>query len=91
MYGSLSDVERRILGEAYSSSEAMGNLSVLCDDFGGRFAGSPEDEAAAEFILGLFEKYDFEDPHLEAFRFTGCEVGPQGCVSSSPSRRPSPA
>jgi hypothetical protein len=76
MYGSLSDVERRILGEAYSSSEAMGNLSVLCDDFGGRFAGSPENEAATEVILGLFEKYGFENPHLEPFNFMGCEVGP---------------
>jgi hypothetical protein len=76
MYGSLSEVERRILGEAYSSSEAMVNLSVLCADFGGRFAGSPENEAAAEFILGLFEKYGFDDPHIEPFSFTGCEVGP---------------
>ncbi|MCW3978204.1 MAG: hypothetical protein NWF12_00525 [Candidatus Bathyarchaeota archaeon] len=72
MCGSLSDVERKILGEAYSSSEAMENLTVLCDDFGGRFAGSPENRAAAEFILGLFEGYGFEDPHLEAFSFLGC-------------------
>jgi aminopeptidase YwaD len=90
MCGSLSDVERRILGEAYSSSEAMENLTVLCDDFGGRFAGSPENRAAAEFILGLFEGYGFEDPHLEAFSFPGCEVGPSSLRVVEPVRRAIP-
>jgi len=71
----LDAVERRILGEVYSSSEAMENLTVLCDDHGGRFAGTPENRAAAEFLLGKFEEYGFEDPHLESFRFKGCEVG----------------
>ncbi len=75
MYKGLSDVERRILEEAYSGSEAMDNLTILCDDFGGRVAGSPENRAAAEFILGKFEEYGFEDPHMESFRFPGCEVG----------------
>lgn len=90
MCGSLSDVERRILGEAYSSSEAMENFTVLCDDFGGRFAGSPENRAAAEFILGLFEEYGFEDPHLEAFSFPGCEVGRSRLRVVEPVRRTIP-
>ncbi len=64
----LSDIERRILGEVYSSSEAYENLRVLCDTFGGRLVGTPENRAAAEFILGRFEDYGFEDPHLEEFR-----------------------
>lgn len=75
MSSGLSGVERRILGEVYSSSEVMANLTVLCDDFGGRLAGSEENKAAAEFILDRFEEYGFEDPHLESFRFQGCEVG----------------
>ena len=59
MSPNLTDAERRILGEAYSSSEAIENLTVLCDDFGGRFAGTPENRGAAEFILGRFEAYGF--------------------------------
>ncbi len=51
----LSGVERRILGEAYSGSEAMRNLTVLCDEYGGRFAGTPENQSAAEYLLGKFE------------------------------------
>jgi hypothetical protein len=90
MYGSLSDVERRILGEAYSSSEAMENLTILCDDFGGRFAGTQENREAAEFILGRFEEYEFEYPHLETFRFPGCEVGPSVLQIVEPIRKSIP-
>ncbi len=74
MSGKLSDVERNILGEIYSSSEAMDNLTVLCDEYGGRFVGTPENRAAAEFILSRFEKYGFENPHLETFKTPGCKV-----------------
>ena len=71
----LSKSESKILGEIYSSSEAMDNLTVLCDEFGGRFVGTPENRAAAEFVLGKFEEYGFENPHLEAFKTPGCRVG----------------
>jgi Iap family predicted aminopeptidase len=83
----LSDIERRILGEAYSSPEAMRNLTVLCDEYGGRFAGTPESRGAAEYMLGKFEEYDFEDPHLESFTFNGCKVGPSTLEILEPIRR----
>jgi hypothetical protein len=90
MSSGLSGVERRILGEVYSTSEAMTNLTVLCDDFGGRLAGTEENKAAAEFILGRFEEYGFEDPHLESFRFQGCEVGPSRLEVVEPVRKSIP-
>jgi len=90
MFG-LSGVERRILGEVYSSSEAMTNLTVLCDDFGGRLAGTEENKAAAEFILGRFEEYGFEDPHLEPSGSRAARWAPQGLRWSSPSGRVSHA
>jgi len=74
MSGKLSDVERSIIGEICSSSEAMDNLTVLCDEYGGRFVGTPENRAAAEFVLSRFENYGFENPHLEAFKTPGCKV-----------------
>jgi len=86
----LSGVERRILGEVYSSSEAMRNLTVLCDEYGGRFAGTPENRGAAEYLLGKFEEYGFEDPHLESFTFNGCTVGPSTLEIVEPTRREIP-
>ena len=55
MVANLTGVEKRIVGEVYSSSEAIDNLMVLCDDFGGRLAGTPENRAAAEFIKAARE------------------------------------
>lgn len=71
----LNEDEKAILGEAYSSRRPLENLTTLCDDYGGRFAGTEENRAAAEYILGLFEGYGLDDPHLESFRFQGCSVG----------------
>jgi len=70
----LSKVEKEIIGEIYSSSEAMDNLTILCDEFGGRLAGSEMNREATEFILGKYEDYGFENPHLESMRFLGCNV-----------------
>lgn len=72
----LSEIERRILGEVYSSKEVMENLTILCDEYGGRFAGTEENRGACEYMLGKFEEYGFENPHLETFTFKGCKVGP---------------
>ncbi len=70
----LSDIEKKIIGDIRASSEALDNLIVLCDEFGGRLAGSEENRKAAEFILGKFKEYGFENPHLESFKFPGSEV-----------------
>lgn len=74
MSGKLSGIEKKLLGEIYSSSEALDNLTVLCDEYGGRFVGTPENRKAAEFLLSRFEEYEFEDPHLEKFKTPGCKV-----------------
>ena len=70
----LSETEKKVVKEAYNSTRAMTTLTTLCDEYGGRFAGSEENKRAAEYILGLFEENEFNDPHLEEFTFMGCEV-----------------
>lgn len=35
------------------------------DEYNGRFAGSEENKEAAEYILSLFEEYEFDDTYLE--------------------------
>ena len=71
----LYDVEKSVIGEAYTSTRPLENLTILCDDYGGRFAGSEMNREAAEYILGVYEEYGLGDPHLEPFKFQGCEVG----------------
>jgi len=71
----LNDVEKSVIGEAHTSTRPLKNLTILCDDYGGRFAGSEMNREAAEYILGVYEEYGLGDPHLEPFKFQGCEVG----------------
>ena len=51
---SFLDLERQMVGDIYASREVMDNLIVLCDDFGPRFAGTPEERKAADFIAETF-------------------------------------
>jgi len=71
----LNEAEKRVIGEAYTSTRPLENLTTLCDDYGGRFAGTELNREAAEYIWGVFEEYGLGDTHLASFKFQGCEVG----------------
>ena len=38
------------MGDVYTSTEVMDNLTILCDDFGSRFGGTEGEKQAAEFM-----------------------------------------
>ena len=82
----LSEAEKQVQKEAYQSTRAHETLTTLCDEFGGRFAGTEENDQAAEYILGLFEENGFDNPHLERFTFQGCSVGDSSLTIKSTNR-----
>jgi hypothetical protein len=82
----LSKTEKIVLKEAYRSDKAMETLITLCDDYGGRFAGTEENQMAAEYILSLYEDYNFNNPHLEHFSFPGCKVGESSLIIKGTNR-----
>jgi Iap family predicted aminopeptidase len=65
------EIYKKVLGEIYTSFETINNLKILCDDYGSRWPGTPENRLAANFILNKFEEYELYNPHLEAFKFPG--------------------
>ena len=68
-------LDQQILGDIYSSTEAMDNLEVLCDEFGSRFGGTKGEKLAADFIVAKFEEYGLSNVHLEPFEYLGWERG----------------
>ncbi len=64
------DLDRAMLGDLYTTTESLDNLAVLCDDFGARAAGTPEERAAAEFIRDRLDAYGFRDARLEPYEYT---------------------
>lgn len=66
-----NELDKRILGEIYGSTETMDNLIILCDEFGSRWPGSGDDKAACEYMVGKLEEYGLENPHMEKFTHPG--------------------
>jgi len=68
-------IDREIVGDIYTSSELMDNLSILCDEYGSRFAGSKEERQAAEFMKAKLEAYGLQRVALEAVQYKGWQRG----------------
>ena len=77
-------LDQKIVGDIYTSSEAMDNLSRLCDDFGSRFSGSEGERLAAEFIQSKFEEYGLKNVHMEPIEYLGWTRGEASLEIVSP-------
>jgi len=65
------EVDRQIVGDVYTSTEAMDNLVVLCDDFGSRFGGTESERQAVDFFQAKMVAYGLQNVHLEPVAYTG--------------------
>src|SRR5437868_2793881 len=90
MHHPFLDVERRMLGDIYTSSAAMDNLTVLCDDFGSRFAGTEGERRAVDFFLRRFEEYGVANVHAEDYPYMGWTRGEARLEAVHPLRRAIP-
>jgi hypothetical protein len=69
------DLDRALLGDAYTSTEAMEVLATLCDEFGSRFGGTPGERLAAEYMRDRLTEYGLENARLEPFEYEGWRRG----------------
>jgi aminopeptidase YwaD len=69
------NVERAALGDLWVSSALWDNLVYLCDACQGRFAGTPDERRAGDYLLARFQEYGLENIHAEPFEFPGWERG----------------
>jgi len=67
--------DQKMVGDIYTSQEAMDNLTILCDDFGSRFGGTEGEKLAAEFIKAKLEEYGLSNVHLEPVEYLGWTRG----------------
>ncbi len=68
-------LDRQIMGDVYTTTEVMDNLTILCDDFGSRFGGTPGEKLAADFMKAKLEEYGLSNVHLEPIAYTGWRRG----------------
>lgn len=66
----LTPLDKQLIAEAWTSPDIYANLEALVD-FGSRFAGSPSEAQARDFICGKFEQYGLTDVQLFPFEYLG--------------------
>lgn len=79
-----NELDKRILGEVYKSTETMNNLIVLCDEYGSRWPGSGDDKAACKYMVGKLEEYGLENSHMEKFTHPGWIRGTSTLIVKEP-------
>ena len=90
MTNPFKSLDQQIVGDSYTSSEAMDNLAVLCDDFGSRFGGTEGERQAAEFIQEKFREYGLSNIHLEPIKYLGWTRGEGSLEIISPIQKTIP-
>lgn len=68
-------LDRQMVGDVYTSSEVMDNLTILCDEFGSRFGGTPGEKQAADFMQAKLIAYGLQNVHLEPIHYIGWRRG----------------
>ena len=68
-------IDQQIVGDIYTNNELMENLTILCDDFGSRFGGTPGERQAAEFMRDKLVAYGLSNVHLEPIDYIGWRRG----------------
>jgi hypothetical protein len=68
-------IDQQIVGDAYTSTEAMDNLVTLCDEFGSRFGGTKGEQLAVEFFQAKMKAYGLSDVHVEPVKYVGWNRG----------------
>jgi Zn-dependent M28 family amino/carboxypeptidase len=88
MYGLVaSDIREKIIGDLWAKSTIYDNVAYIVDNYGNRFMGTEGERKTKDHILGLFESYGLENPHLESYKYIGWRRGSCMVSMTSPISR----
>jgi hypothetical protein len=83
-------IDQQIVGDAYTSTEAMDNLVTLCDEFGSRFGGTEGERQAVEFFQAKMNAYGLSNVHAETVEYVGWTRGEASLEIVHPIRKSLP-
>ncbi|MEW5720139.1 MAG: M20/M25/M40 family metallo-hydrolase [Chloroflexota bacterium] len=66
----LTSLDKSLIAESWTSRDLYANLESLCD-FGSRFAGTPSEIQARDFIAEKFRAYGLTDVRFDPFDYLG--------------------
>ena len=77
-------LDQTLAGQIFTSTEIRANFETLCDDMGSRFAGTAEEEEAAQFLEKKLREYGLSDVCREPFEYPGWTRGVARLTVTSP-------
>lgn len=66
----IATLDKSLIAEAWTSPDLYANLEALCD-LGSRFAGTPSETQARDFIAEKFRAYGLTNVQLDPFEYLG--------------------
>ena len=82
----LTTTDKTLIAEAWTCRDLYSNLETLCD-FGSRFAGTPSEIQARDFIAEKFRAYGLTDVRLDPFEYLGWWRGKSALQVVAPTPR----
>ncbi|MBN2335550.1 M20/M25/M40 family metallo-hydrolase [Candidatus Bathyarchaeota archaeon] len=87
MSNQYAELDKRIIGEAYGSSETIETVTTLCDEYDSRWPGSGMDKMSCEYMAERLRKYGLKDVHLEKFTIPGWIRGSSSLTMLEPKEK----
>ena len=77
-------LDQKMVGDIYTSTEPMALLRTLCDQFGSRFGGTEGASLASDFLKEKFQSYGLKNVHKDAYDYDGWFRGKANLQVQSP-------
>lgn len=71
----LKTIERNVIGDLWQENTILDNMHFLADDVGSRFAGTPSESRAQEYIFDQFHNYGYTNVMTHEFTYFGWQRG----------------
>jgi len=79
--------ERDLIGEIWQTSEIHKNMLILADEIGSRFAGTPSEKQAQEYMVDKLKEYGYENARAVPFKYYGWRRGTATLEMTEPVKR----
>jgi len=79
--------EKLLIGDIWQNSQIQENMLVMADEIGSRFAGTPSEKEAQEYMLNKLREYGYDNARAELFKYYGWKRGPVKLTMVKPSIR----
>ena len=79
--------EKELIGEIVQSNQIHGNMLIMADEIGSRFAGTPSERKAQRYMVKKLLEYGYRNARAESFTYNGWKRGPARLETLEPMRR----